>query len=187
MKERIMQAAVQEMNYRGLRFSIRDVAGRLGISTKTLYQHFGSKEEIIAAVVERAVTEMTEAEEKLMEEPSLTLMDKLHQALIVLPRGVAFHDIQILSELKMRYPDQWEVVQTHIDKGWDNIRVLFREGVDSGLLRDFDVELFIQIYVGAWYRLMDPELAGQSGQPAKPMEQALTGMVDILLTGIRRI
>lgn len=67
MKNRIIQAATKEIALRGLKFSIRALANQLGISTKTLYQHFASKEQIVASIVEQAIGQMKEREQQVMK------------------------------------------------------------------------------------------------------------------------
>ncbi|RIX60074.1 TetR/AcrR family transcriptional regulator [Paenibacillus nanensis] len=180
MKDNIAQTALSEMMRRGLKFSIRDIAGQLGISTKTVYQYFESKEQIIGYIVEQSIADMKQAEMEVYRDSSLSIQQKLKKMLVLLPRGV-FIDVRLLQELKLRYPEQWKEVDHHINHGWDKIRQLAKMGVDSGDYRPFDMELLIQMYVGALHRLMDDEV--KDGKEL-PLEKALGNMVDILLEGI---
>lgn len=181
MKERIAQAAIQEIRQRGLKFSIREVAGRLGISTKTLYQYFASKEQIVEHIVLQSIEEMKEEERRVLGDPSLRIPAKLRQVLTNLPRGFAFRDIGILKELEQRYPKQWAAIDDYVQNGWDNFRVLVREGIETGDIRPFDIELFIDVYVGGLYRLMDRR--AREGRDLS-LETALARMVELLLAGI---
>jgi len=181
VKERIAQAAIQEIRQRGLKFSIREVAGRLGISTKTLYQYFASKEQIVEHIVLQSIEEMKEEERRVLGDPSLRIPAKLHQVLTNLPRGFAFRDIGILKELEQRYPKQWAAIDDYLQNGWDNFRVLVREGIETGDIRPFDIELFIDVYVGGLYRLMDRR--AREGRDLS-LETALARMVELLLAGI---
>ncbi|MCR2803988.1 TetR/AcrR family transcriptional regulator [Paenibacillus soyae] len=182
MKERIAQAAAEEMARRGLKFSIREIAASLGASTKTIYQHFESKEQILGYILERAVDEMRESERKIMNDGTLSVQHKLRQALLVLPNAFVFHDIRILHELKQRYPEHWRTVDAYVNQSWDQIRLLFEEGATDGVIRQVDVELFIQVYVGAFYRIMED--SGSVSRKGYSFEQALEGMVDLLLEGV---
>lgn len=181
MKERIYQSAITEIMQRGLRFSIRDLASRLGISTKTLYVYFDSKEKIINYIVERSIQEMKEKEQEIMEDPTLSMKEKLHLSLVNIPQGVAFSNIHLLDDLHKMYPNQWAIVDEHLNRGWDGIRLLIAEGIANKELREFDVDLFIRVYVGAMYHLMDNEV---SVNQHLSLEQALSGTVDLLLSGI---
>ena len=53
-RDTILDAAVESVTLFGLaRLSMSDVASRAGISRPTLYKHFGSKDELVAATVQR--------------------------------------------------------------------------------------------------------------------------------------
>jgi AcrR family transcriptional regulator len=181
MKERIIQAATEAMMQWGLKFSIRDIASRLGISTKTIYQYFESKEQMISSILEQTIQEMREIEREVMDDSSLSIKQKLHKALVILPSGFAFHDIRIMHELKQRYPEQWRIVDDYVSNGWVNIRLLVEEGAAQGDLRPFDIELFIQVYIGAMYQLMDQQSVSKK---AISLEDTLDQMVELLLVGI---
>lgn len=181
MKERIAAAAVQEMKSRGLKFAIRDVASRLGISTKTLYQYFDSKEHLVTWIIQHSIQEMKDTERRILNDPSLTLIQKLKQALIVLPSAFVLTDIRTLDELKRSYPEQWGLVDAYINEGWNNIRELVDTGIQAQMIRPLDMELFIRTYVGAVYQLMDP---GGADERHLPLDTALTRTVELLLYGI---
>lgn len=183
MKERIVQTALSEILQRGLKFSIRDIANHLGISTKTIYQYFESKEQIIGYIVKQSIFDMKEAEQLLINDITLSIQQKLSRALVILPRGFVFKDIRLLHELRQRYPEQWREVDMYVNQGWDTIRLLLNEGMANGDFRQFDLELFIQVYIGALYRLMDYQVAVEK---ELPLEKALNNMVELLLVGISK-
>lgn len=181
MKENIAQTALSEMMRRGLKFSIRDIAGQLGISTKTVYQYFESKEQIISYIIEQSIAEMKQAEMEVYRDSSLSIQQKLKKMLVLLPRGSVIIDVRLLHELKLRYPEQWKEVDHYINHGWDAIRQLAKMGIESGDYRPFDMELLIQMYVGALHRLTDDQV--KAGKELS-LEKALERVVDILLQGI---
>jgi len=181
MKDRILQEAALEIRRRGLKFSIRDLAGRLGISTKTLYQHFESKEALVSGLVEQTIFLLREQEREVLADDTLSLERKLYDTLVLLPQGLPFEEIGALRELRTAYPRQWKLYDEYTNEGWDNIRKLFRQGIEEGTLRPFDADQFIHVYVGAIYRLMDYEATGRRGAS---LRQALGQTVEFLLYGI---
>ncbi|GAA3400244.1 TetR/AcrR family transcriptional regulator [Paenibacillus hodogayensis] len=181
MQDRIADAAIEEIKARGLKFAIRDVASRLGMSTKTLYQHFDSKEQLITFLIEQSIQEMKDAEAQMMQEDSLPVVQKIERALMMLPNAFAFTDIRTLDELKKLYPEQWRLVEAYVQEGWENIRLLVDKGVQERSIRPFDIGLFIDMYTGALYQLMDRKTK-EGGRLS--LEEALRRMVDMLLYGI---
>lgn len=183
MRDRILECVLEEIMQRGLKFSIRDISARLGISTKTIYQHFESKERMIDELADRCIQDMRDAEKELMRNPSLTTPEKLREALVILPKGLAFGDNRVIQELKQKYPDSWKKIDAYIHQGWDNIGLLVKRGWDEGTLRLFDLELFIQVYIGALSRLMDFQVSKRMGLT---LDQALTQMVELMMRGITK-
>ncbi|WP_421933689.1 TetR/AcrR family transcriptional regulator [Phenylobacterium sp.] len=57
--EAILDAAIGVLAERGLAASMEEIARRAGVSKQTIYNHYGSKAELIAALVERRVTDIT--------------------------------------------------------------------------------------------------------------------------------
>ncbi|MNJ46960.1 transcriptional regulator BetI [compost metagenome] len=182
MRESIIQAAVTEIGLRGLKFSIRDVTSRLGISTKTLYQYFSSKDALVSAVIQQSVEEMRAMERRIREDETLSLRDKLRQSLAILPVGLGFKDLRMLDELRTGYPEAWSYADEYMREGWDGIRLLVEEGGQSGEVRPFNFEIFVQMYIGSLYRLT--EYVSASRHDGLSFQEALDGIVDILLDGI---
>lgn len=57
--EAILDAAVEVLGERGLAASMEEVARRAGVSKQTIYNHYGSKAELIRALVDRRVADIT--------------------------------------------------------------------------------------------------------------------------------
>lgn len=60
-QEAILDAALEVMGERGLSASLEEVARRAGVSKQTIYNQFGSKAELVRAMSERRVHEITAA------------------------------------------------------------------------------------------------------------------------------
>lgn len=57
--EAILDAAVEVLGERGISASMEEIARRAKVSKQTIYNHYGSKAELVRALVERRVGEMT--------------------------------------------------------------------------------------------------------------------------------
>src|ERR1700749_3598230 len=57
--EAILEAASVVLFERGLAAPLDEVARRAGVSKQTIYNHYGSKADLIAALIERRVTQAT--------------------------------------------------------------------------------------------------------------------------------
>ena len=56
--EAILDAAVEVMSDRGLSAPMEEIARRAGVSKQTIYNHYGSRAELMRAIVERRVAEI---------------------------------------------------------------------------------------------------------------------------------
>ena len=57
--EAILDAAVEVLSERGVSGPIEEIARRASVSKQTIYNHYGSKAELVRALCERRVAEMT--------------------------------------------------------------------------------------------------------------------------------
>lgn len=55
MREKIIDATVEEFKQNGLKFTMNDLAKRLGISKKTIYTVFESKQAVLVAITGKAM------------------------------------------------------------------------------------------------------------------------------------
>lgn len=58
IKQRIRSAFREEVRRQGLRFSMDDLATRLGVSKKTIYNYYSSKAEILDELINEDITSM---------------------------------------------------------------------------------------------------------------------------------
>ncbi|WP_337033431.1 TetR/AcrR family transcriptional regulator [Paenibacillus illinoisensis] len=181
-RERILDITRQKVIRSGFRFSMNDLSKQLGMSTKTVYEFFPSKEDLLKDLLDASLTEIVQKEQQLMSNTSLSLPSKLRQALVMMPDDLGMFDLRRLSELQRYYPAVWSQLDLFITNHWDEIRQLVHTGQASGELRSFDTEVFVQVYIGGLYRLMEQSASGSRN--GSTLSAALQEMVDMLLEGV---
>ncbi|TCZ81117.1 TetR/AcrR family transcriptional regulator [Paenibacillus albiflavus] len=181
MKERILEIALKEIQYKGFRFTMNDLARQAGISTKTLYVMYTSKVEIIDQLLDQAMDEIRIREEAIIADPNQKLMDKIRQLLILVPSDFQFFHMNRLYELQRYYPEQWQRLDQFVNVQWDGVRQLLQEGIASRKLKSFPIDLFIEMYIGGLYRLLEQSAKQEFHMT---LEDALEAMIDIMLGGI---
>ncbi|WP_051106834.1 TetR/AcrR family transcriptional regulator [Paenibacillus terrigena] len=177
-----MQQAQQEINKSGFRFTMADMAKQCGISTKTIYQWYPSKEDLIRDMVQHAIDEIKELEQAILKDHTLNRMEKLKALLVMLPRDFQFFDMKRLYELQRFYPEVWEYLNSFMEEQWDGVDQIVAEAQAEGLLGTFNRMLFIQLYLGGLNRLMEQAYVNQIGLTIR---EALNEMVDMMIDGIR--
>ncbi len=84
-KNEILDVAEQLFAEKGFdNASTNDIINRIGIARGTLYHHFGSKEEILDALVERMTREGIARARAIISDKSIPLLERLSGAIIAL-------------------------------------------------------------------------------------------------------
>lgn len=140
MKETILDAAAELIERYGLKkFTVDGIAAELKISKKTIYQHYRSKDDIVRAYFEAAVSsDKNSVNAALSGNGNFT--DKIHA---IFYSSHCYHlSVPILSEAKRFYPESWAQVENLKQFKVDATRTLFRQGVDTGIFRpDINFEI----------------------------------------------
>jgi len=66
-RELLLAAAAEEFAERGLDASVADIARRAGVGKGTVFRHFPTKDDLLAAVVQDRITRLIEAAERLLD------------------------------------------------------------------------------------------------------------------------
>lgn len=156
-----------------------DLARRLGISKRTLYENFSSKVEILDSIIDLTLTEFDEQTRLIIDNPELTLPEKIKKAIVVLPKFNEFYDLRILEQLKRSYPAQWERLNREMHQ-WDDLKGLLEEGIRTGIIKDMNIDLLMKLIIEASNITLDRQFfLGHSISITESFEM----IVDVLLNG----
>lgn len=128
----IIQAAREKINQYGWRkFTIDDVAAKLGISKKTVYKHFISKDEIISAAVD-ACTGQEKAGALKALETTERWTDKL---MAVSGSFTPPMPAWVIEELERYFPQEWAKVQDMRKQRQVQAHEIFVKAIENGEIR----------------------------------------------------
>nr|WKN36293.1 TetR/AcrR family transcriptional regulator [Tunicatimonas sp. TK19036] len=135
-KDQIAKAAEHLfMNYGFRSVTMDDIAKRLGISKKTIYQHFRDKDE----VVRLATFRILEREKTLLDHIQNQAKDAIHE-LHLLSNYLRQHIVNInpsaLFDLQKYHPDAWEIYLNFKDKVFlQSVEATLNRGMKEGCFR----------------------------------------------------
>ncbi len=160
-RDLILESAAQvfcQKGYNGA--SMADIAEAVGLQKATLYHHFGSKQEILAELLDRAMAIVTENMLQVLRLDS-TPDEKLKKAMRAYLQ-VLCEQPDLSSVLLFEYRSlEKEQYKRHIhnrDKFEKMWRDLVKEGIDSGRMRSESVSMTVWALLGVmnwtitWYR-----------------------------------
>ncbi|MGG3840180.1 TetR/AcrR family transcriptional regulator [Paenibacillus dendritiformis] len=183
MRERLMQAALDLMSIQGLKFTMSDLAGEMGISKRTIYEHFSSKEELIGSIVDQSIDEVIQLERGIYENPQWSSLEKLKRVLSIVPSGLKLSDQRLLAEMKRLAPNEWNKINNYLQEecGWSTVTNIIEEGIAAGEIRSVHVPSVVQMMIGASAALFDPEFLMRS---SCTLQQAVEMMAETMTLGL---
>ena len=149
IKEKILSESEKLLWKYGVRtITMDDIARRLGISKKTIYQHFSDKEDIVFQVVNYHLTnEMCEVD-KLMGVAGNPVEEMLLVSDMMRRRADAVNP-SLLVDVQRYYPKAWGAFLEHKENRIiKDIKASLQRGVDQGLYRaDINLETMARLRV----------------------------------------
>lgn len=180
MQERILEAFVEEAHESGLKFTMDDLAKRLAISKRTLYENFSSKTLILETIIERTSTDMIKKTERIIDNDQLSLLEKIKQSIRIMPQYYEFYDLRILDQMRKYYPEQWKKVHSDLND-WSQLKELIQEAIQEGLIANKNEALIMRLITDSVNLTLDQRFFLDN---SVTVEEAIYSIVDILLFGL---
>ena len=182
LKESILKGTIQVFNKKGLKFTMDDIARELSISKKTIYTVFTDKGALFLQMVDYIFDSIKDSEQRIMEDDSLPLIEKIRQILSVMPEGYRDIDFRQLYLLKDKYPSIYAKVEKRLETGWENTIELLNRAMDEGLIRRIDIPILKLMLEASIEQFFQRDILIRNGLT---YQEALSEVVDILVEGIR--
>lgn len=159
-KTRIIEEAREQfMKYGYSRMRMDDLAQSLGMSKKTLYQHFEGKEELCEAVTEHIFTNHQCGISMIMAEKDLDFISRLRKISIFISQHAMQMTNDILVDFKRNVPQIWKKVEEFRKKSiHQDFKKLLEKGIEEKVFRgDLNVDVVIGMYYGSINYIISPE------------------------------
>lgn len=180
-RQKCIDCAIQLCSSQGLDFTMSQLAAQLGMSKKTLYVLFDSKEALLLAAVDAMFDAVKADEAKILARQDLSLADKVRQLVVVLPDSYKNLDWSRLQGVEEKYPAVYGRIRQRLESEWEPTLELLRQGMEQGELRPFQPGLLRAVVEGAMEHFLSSDALQREGIG---YVQALDGMMDLLMEGI---
>ncbi|WP_299757412.1 TetR/AcrR family transcriptional regulator [uncultured Pontibacter sp.] len=168
-----------------------DLAKRLGMSKKTLYQYFSGKEELLNVIIRQHAQDIQQEVELILADKQLLFPDKTRRIFSYV--GTKLHDINadFVLDIKKNAPSAWQLLQKHkTDAAFLRFNSLLEEGYEKGYVRSsINRSLAVLLYASALETILNPEFTDQvpkeliQDMPKTPGE-VFDGLVKVIFKGI---
>ncbi len=180
-RARILEAAIPLFNDRGLKFTMDELAAALGMSKKTIYAAFPSKEKMLEEMVDYVFDFIGRDKAAILDDDTLPYLEKLRRVLTTLTDKYESIDLRRLYDLESRYGAVYAKVARRLETGWEGTTALLEQGIREGVLRPFPIPIFKLMMETTLQQFFRNDVLLRSGIS---YQEALGQVVDILLRGI---
>ena len=177
----ILDGTIKAFNLKGMKFTMDDIASILGMSKKTIYTVFRTKDELLLAMVDYVFDSIKDSEREIIENTEMTTIEKVKSILGVLPEGYRDIDFGQLYLLKDKYPKIYEQVENRLETGWDATIVLLEQGIREGVIRPIKIPIMKIMFESSLEQFFQRDVLVRHKISYK---EALDQVVEIFIDGI---
>ena len=160
VKDRIVQGSLRQFMQYGFRnVSMDDIASNLGMSKKTLYQHFTEKEELVAAALEFDI-ENNQKDCVRCINTSNNAVAEVYDIISVVAEQLRDMNPMVLFEMQKFHPKAFKRFQQHKDEFiLKMIHQNLLRGIAEGLYReDINIEVLAKFRLESMMLIFNPEI-----------------------------
>lgn len=190
--QRIVDAAMGLFfRYGYSRVAVDDIVRELGISKKTVYNHFGGKADILMAGIDRFARQFQQRADEIVNDPDLSLRQKLNTYMQHIGNSFSSVTKDFFVDLKRAEPVAYGQINSfRRDMQLRYLTQLVDEGVRVGYIRDdASRQLAIMMFISTVQQLTDADFLEQF--PAEMTrhipslsQERIDQVMSILLRGI---
>ena len=184
-KQHILQVAIERMQQVGIRsVSVDDICHELGMSKKTFYVYFPSKDDLVQAILHTHEQKMAHDLDNALSKRTIT------QVIVEwskIAKSTTKKDLKtpaMMYDLEKYYPQLFAAHKKVMRETAEKILVRFLgKGVSEGIFREeIDVDVVAMMFLDMQYRLLDLMTSGQMTK--EEVHRIGRQRMDILMRGI---
>lgn len=183
IRARIVQAArAHFFTYGYTALTMDDLAAELGMSKKTLYRHFPSKDALVGELLEAFASEVRAMADTLFADDSLRFTTKLHRFTAAMVRRFAAIKPHVIRDLERFAPQVYQkIAELRLRNIPHVFGQIFRQGQKAGMIRtDVDAAFAVEFWRAAINGLMHPSSLERLGLTP---DQAFEKAIDLFFAG----
>lgn len=159
IRDRITGAALELFLQAGFsKVTMDELASNLGMSKKTIYGYFPSKDALVQELVEKTLKTIEAGVDRIVFSRRLDFVEKLKQLLGFIGAMIGNFGPAFSADLQKHAPGVWkEIDEFRRKKIIRNFGRLFEEGIKKGVFRkDINPELLVRMYANTVSVTLNP-------------------------------
>ena len=184
-KEQILKVAIERMQQVGIRsVSVDDICHELGMSKKTFYVYFASKDDLVQAILHKHEQKVAHDLDNALAKRSITQVIVEWAKIAQSTQKKDLKTPAMMYDLEKYYPQLFAAHKKVMRQTAEKILVRFLEkGVSEGIFRaEIDVDVVAMMFLDMQYRLLDLMTGGQMTK--EEVHRIGRQRMDIMMRGI---
>jgi AcrR family transcriptional regulator len=182
-EERIIDSASDKFMDAGFnKVTMDEIASDLGMSKKTVYKFFPSKESLLKAIVHALMKRVEKAVHEIItsEKP---IEEKLVELFALVGKTVRKLSRPFMADIQRFVPTLWKEIDTfRRERILSQLLQMFKQAKKEGVFReDVDPDLFYMVMMATIQGIMNPQVLSQQSFSA---EEAFRGIFRIMYEGV---
>ncbi len=161
-------------------FTVENLASRLSMSKKTIYQHFPNKECLIRKIIDSRLKKLTNEFNEIINKES----DAMIQFIKIREHNIKFVNkinLKRLMYLKTRYPDIWEIIEEYRFNRKTIYSEIFSLAKSQRYLREnLDPKICAALYINIFNSTFQPEFMNDNNLS---IDLTITHVKEVVLNG----
>jgi len=181
-KQRIVDVSSKRFMENGIsKVTLDEIAAELGMSKKTMYKFFPSKEDLLKTIVHAMMNSLRVRVEAVVNSDK-PFVEKAPELLALIGHQISIMSKQFLFDLQRFTPQLWkEIDEFRRQRILTTVRKIFIQAQEEGVFRkDLDIELFILVFTSSVQGIVNPQTLSQQSFSAG---EALRGIFRIIFEG----
>lgn len=176
VRERIMDHTAELFLKRGFsRVTTDELARAVGVSKKTIYLYFRSKEQLLLQTVQREMDRIRAHITEISGRTNMSSVEKLKATLGLV--GVQFARLgsDTLEDISRKAPQIWHIIEQSRNRIFhDQVEAMIEAGIREGAIRaDIDPKLTVLILLMIAQHILNPEKLFALSSSAKEVFEAV--------------
>jgi AcrR family transcriptional regulator len=164
LKKRILESARDQFFSRGFtKVTIDEIAQRIGVSKKTIYKFYHSKDDLVRDVTDKTLVDVKKCCKQIIDDENLGFVEKLQRMMTHAALHISKMGRPLIEDLEKNAPHVWKEISDFRSKRIkEDFKKLLSEGVKEGVFRkDIDQQLILLIYDNVIENVISPEILMQ--------------------------
>ncbi len=160
IKERIISSAQERFFALGFsKVTMDELVSQLGISKKTMYKFFASKDELVQAITEWQMIHVASKVKEIVNSPT-DFIEKMHNLWTFMGEMYSRMSKQYHDDMRRFRPDLWKRIEEFRHENLiENATKLIDDGIKLGVFRaDVNKEILVLMYVSAVHGIINPDV-----------------------------